>query len=182
MEEHFNEIKAEYDNFYKGLMSQGRLPIKDTGKGFWGVSVSDEVFQAFKKIKIERFKSFFDLGAGDGKVVLLASLFGLDAHGMELDKELVDKANEIKAKLSHITALSNAEIIHGDYDTHDISGYDILYSNPDRPFHRGLEDKLMKEMKNDALLIVYGLEYQPNILKKINSFNVNGTHVGVFMK
>ena len=182
MEQHFSEIKQAYDNFYRQLLGQGRLPVKDTGKGFWGASVSDEVFQSLKKIKAERFKTFFDLGAGDGKVVLIASLFGLKSRGLEIDKELVWHANRIKASLGHIPQLGNAEIIHGDYDGHHLGEYDLVYCNPDRPFHRGLDKKLAGEMKDEALLLVYGFEYQPNQLKKINSFNINGTHIGVFMK
>ena len=182
MEEHFKAIKEEYDNFYKSLLAQGRLPVKDTGKGFWGASISDEVFEAFKKVKLERFKRFFDLGAGDGKVVMIASLFGPEAKGMEIDRELVEHANRIKSNLSHISSTQNAEIINGDFDKHHLGEYDFLYVNPDRPFHRGLEQKLKNEMKDDALLMVYGYEYQPNEMRKVNSFRVNGTHVGIFMK
>lgn len=182
MEQHFQDIKNAYDKFYKSLLGKGSLPMKDTGKGFWGASITDEVFQAFTKIRLERFKKFFDLGAGDGKVVLIASLFSQNAKGMEIDKELVEHANRIKLSLNHIPHLKNAEIIHGDFDNHYIGEYDFLYSNPDRPFHRGLEEKLIREMKNEALLMVYGFEYQPNRMKKINSFNINGTHIGIFMK
>ncbi len=182
MEEQFAAIKEEYDDFYKTLLSQGRLPVKDTGKGFWGASISDEVFEAFRKVKLERFRNFFDLGAGDGKVVLIASLFGPDAKGMEIDNELVGHANRIKARLSHIPSVKNAEIVNGDFDGHDLGQFDFLYVNPDRPFHRGLEQKLKKEMRDDALLMVYGLEYQPNEMRKLDSFSINGTHVGVFMK
>jgi hypothetical protein len=182
MNQHFIDIKDAYDQFYTELMADGRLPVKDTGKGFWGPSVSDEVFEAFSKLRLDRFRTFFDLGAGDGKIVLIASLFGLKASGMEIDEELVGHANRIKAGLSHIPQLKNAEILHGDYDSHHVGAYDVLYCNPDRPFHRGLDQKLEKEMKGDALLLVYGYEYQPSGLKKINAFNINGTHIGVFMK
>jgi len=175
-------VKQEYDDFYKGLLSQGRMPVKDTGKGFWGVSITDEVYEAMRKIRIDRFRTFFDIGAGDGKVVILASLFGLDAKGMEIDEELVDHANRIKRNLGNIENAGKAEIMHGDFEEHHMGAYDVLFINPDRPFHRGMEDKLLKEMKDDALLMVYGFEYQPNQMKKINSFYINGTHIGIFMK
>lgn len=182
MEGQFGQVKQEYDNFYRQLLTMGRLPMKDTGKGFWGVSLTDEVFEAFRKVRLERFRTFFDLGAGDGKVVMIASLFGPDAKGMELDDELVQHANRIKARLSHIPQLQHAAIEKGDYEEHDLSAYDFLFINPDRPFHRGLEQKLLREMKDEALLMVYGFEYQPNQMRKINSFTINGTHIGLFMK
>ncbi len=182
MEQHFLEIKKAYDDFYKELISQGKLPLRDTGKGFWGPSVANEVFNAFKRVKLERFKNFFDLGAGDGKVVLIASLFGPNSKGMEIDSDLVHHANRIKTKLSHISHLNKAEIIHGDFDLHHLKEYDFIYVNPDRPFHRGLQDKLTREMRDEALLMVYGFEYQPHDMKKISSFILDGTTISTYMK
>ncbi len=72
--------------------------------------------------------------------------------------------------------------MHGDFDEHNIGAYDFLYVNPDKPFHRNLDQKLEEQMNEKAMLMVYGLEYLPNKLNKINSFNLNGTHVGLFMK
>ena len=62
----YSDLKKEYDEFDKALMKQGRLPLKDTGIGFWNASSSKEVFELFKKIKLNRnifrryYKNFID--------------------------------------------------------------------------------------------------------------------------
>src|SRR3989344_348569 len=95
----FNNLKKEYDSFYRNLLKMGRLPMWSTEKGFWNASIAEEVYQAFKKIKLNKFKNFLDIGSGDGKVVLIASLFFKNAEGIEIDQFLHNKAIEIKNKL-----------------------------------------------------------------------------------
>ena len=97
LDNQFQSIVKEYDQYYKSLLQKGRLPLKSTAKGFWGYSIAEEVYELFKKIKLEQYKSFVDLGSGDGKVVLIASLF-TKAIGIEIDEELVRKSEEMKAK------------------------------------------------------------------------------------
>ena len=94
----FNHIKKEYDGFYQTLLRMGKLPMWSTPKGFWNASISDEVYSAFKRINLSQFESFLDIGSGDGKVVLIASLFCQNAEGVEIDNLLHNKAIEIKMK------------------------------------------------------------------------------------
>lgn len=176
MEEIFNTIKEEYNNFYKSFLKEGKLPLMDTGKGFWGPVVSDEVFEAFKKMGLENFKNFLDIGSGDGKVVLIASLFCDSAMGIEIDKGLFLKSIEIRNKLNR----DNAHFMNKDFFEHDLSAYDVLFLNPDKPLSRGLENKLLNEM--NGKLIVYGHHFHPKILKRENSFIINGTFVGVYSR
>jgi hypothetical protein len=88
----FNQIKKEYDDFYRRLLRSGKLPMRSTEKGFWNASISDEVYETFKRIGLQKFKSFLDIGSGDGKVVLIASLFCRTAEGIEIDNFLHNKA------------------------------------------------------------------------------------------
>src|SRR3989338_7526429 len=117
----FNQIKSEYDNFYRQLLRKGKLPMWSTSKGFWNAAVADEVYEAFKKIKLNKFENFIDLGSGDGKVVLLASLFCRNAEGIEIDKFLHNKAVETKNKLK----IENAVFHNKDFFEHDFSKYDV---------------------------------------------------------
>src|SRR3989344_2018880 len=172
----FALIKKEYDGFYKSLLSSGRLPMWSTEKGFWNASVSDEIYSAFKKIKLNKFRNFLDLGSGDGKVVLIASLFCKNAEGVEIDDVLHHKALEIQSKLN----VNNAVFHNKNFFEHDFSKYDVLFSAPDAPFERGLESKLMKEIKGK--LIHYGHHFHPESLKKNNSFLVRGSLVSVYSK
>ena len=172
----FSQIKKEYDEFYKSLLLKGRLPMWSTEKGFWNAAASDEVYEAFNKIKLNKFKNFIDIGSGDGKVVLIASLFCKKAEGIEIDDFLHNKALQMKIKFG----ISNAEFHNGDFFQHDFSKYDVMFLSPDAPLERGLEKKLLNEMKGK--LIHYGQHFHPKSLKKEENFFVNGTLVSVYSK
>ena len=172
----FRRIKEEYDKFYRNILKNNMLPMWSTEKGFWNASISDEIYDAFKKINLNQFKNFLDIGSGDGKVVLIASLFCPNVFGIEADKSLHDKANEIKMKLR----IPNAKFHNIDFFEHDFSKYNILFLNPDTSLERGLESKLLREMKGK--LIHYGYHFHPRFLKREESFLVNGNSVTVYSK
>ena len=172
----FSEIKKEYDVFYRSLLQRGRLPMWSTEKGFWNASVSDEIYDAFRKIKLGKFRNFLDIGSGDGKVVLIASLFCKNAEGVEIDDLLHNKALEVQSRLK----INNAVFHNKDFFGHDFSKYDVLFTAPDAPFERGLENKLLKEMKGK--LIHYGHHFHPKNLKKKESFQVSGSLVTLYSK
>ena len=170
----FLDIKNEYDSFYRSLLRKGRLPMWSTSKGFWNASISDELHDAFKKIGLQKFKNFLDMGSGDGKVVLIASLFCGNAEGIEIDSFLHNKAEETRKKFG----ISNAIFHNKDFFEHDFSKYDALFLAPDNPLGRGIERKLLDEMKGK--LIHYGNHFHPDSLKKESSFLVNGTLVSIY--
>jgi len=170
----FNHIKKEYDNFYRNLLKDGKLPMWSTSKGFWNAAIADEVYGSFKRLKLNKFKDFLDIGSGDGKVVLIASLFCKNTDGIEIDNFLHNKAQQIKNKFG----IKNAVFHNKDFFEHDFSKYDILFLAPDAPLERGLENKLLKEMKGK--LIHYGHHFNPRFLKKEDSFLVNGNLVSLY--
>ena len=172
----FAQIKKEYDDFYQEILRSGKLPMWSTEKGFWNASISDEIYGAFKKIRLNRFNNFLDIGSGDGKVVLIASLFCQNAEGVEINKSLHSKAIEMINKLN----IKNAKFHNMDFFEHDFSGYNLLFISPDAPMERGLEDKLLKEMKGK--LIHFGHHFHPRFLKKEDSFLVNGDLVSLYTK
>jgi len=174
MEEQFSQIKQEYETFYRNLVLQGKFAAKDTGIGYWGPAVSDEVFEAFKTLKLKGH--FIDIGSGDGKVSMIASLFCERVVGIEYDPLLTLKAQEIKNKFN----LLNVTLKNDDFLNHDLSHYDYVFVNPDKPFHRGLEAKLLMDLKGK--LIVYGNHFFPNSLRLEQQFKVNDTTVSVYSK
>lgn len=177
----FNELRQKYEEFYKSFYKRGSLPVGDTEKGIWGAAVTAHIYEFFKtleiskeissaqkiskkfsrEIKLQNYKTFIDLGSGDGKVVLIASLFGVKATGIEYDKDLIEISIRIRDELG-----LSADFIQGDFLKQDLSRYDILFINPDKGFEYKLENKLLKEMKKDAKLFVYNNIFLPNILKK----------------
>ena len=172
----FSQIKKEYDDFYKTLLKSGKLPMWSTSKGFWNAAISDEIYGAFKKLKLNKFKNFLDIGSGDGKVVLIASLFCKNAEGVEIDSFLHNKALQMQNKLE----LLNVAFHNKDFFQHDFSKYDVLFLAPDAPMERGLENKLLKEM--NGKLIHHGHHFHPKSLKKEDSFLVNENLVSVYSK
>ena len=172
----FNQIKKGYDDFYRGLLQKGKLPMRSTEKGFWNAAISDEIYAAFRRIKLGKFRSFLDVGSGDGKVVLIASLFCKNAEGIEIDNFLHNKAVEMKNKFR----INNAVFHNKDFFRHDFSKYDVLFLSPDAPLERGLENKFLKEL--NGKLIHYGHHFHPKFLKKENSFLVSGNLVSLYSK
>jgi len=172
----FKAIKQEYDNFYRNLLEKGSLPLRSTELGFWNAAISDEIYEAFKKLNLQKFNSFIDLGSGDGKITLIASLFCKQAEGIEIDEELHDKAREIKEKLG----IKNTVFHNDDFHNHSISGYDVVFINPDKPLERGLEKKLLNEL--NGKLIVHGHHFHPKNLKREKSFTVDNTLVSVYSR
>ena len=175
MEKRFQLIKKEYDDFDRSLLREGRLPLKDTGIGFWNAAISQEVFELFNKLKLQKYSHFLDLGSGDGRVVMIASLF-TNATGIEIDRELVNKS----AELQRILDIKNVNFIHKNFMEHDISGHDVVFINPDRPMYRGLEDKLLNELKGQ--LIVYGHHFHPTLLQKKKEFHLDANYAALYTK
>ncbi|MBI4143310.1 class I SAM-dependent methyltransferase [Candidatus Woesearchaeota archaeon] len=169
----FHDIKKEYDSFYRELLRKGRLPMWSTQKGFWNASIADEIYESFSRIGLQKFKNFLDIGSGDGKVVLIASLFCRNAEGVEIDSFLHNKAEEMRKKFR----IENAVFHNKDFFEHDFSKYDALFSAPDSSLDK-LEGKLLREMKGK--LIHYGHHFHPKFLKKEEGFFANGTMVSVY--
>ena len=116
------------------------------------------------------------MGAGDGKVTLIAALFCDNATGIEYDPILTGKAIEMKDKLG----IFNSRFINDDFLNHDISSYDVIFHAPDKPLFRELEPKLARELKGK--LILYGHHFHPTSLKKKENFMVDNTLVTVYSK
>lgn len=173
----FRKIKERYDDFYQSLYAMGQKTVADTAKGIWGPAGTQDVYDLFVQIKLQKHKNFLDLGSGDGKVVLIASLFGVNSVGIEFDHDL----NEIGKKIMNDLSLK-AELIEGDFLQHDISKYDIIFINPDQGFHKGLEQKLLKEMDPKAKLFIYNNIFLPNSLKKGKTYWFNGIPVISYTK
>ncbi|MBI2139424.1 methyltransferase domain-containing protein [Candidatus Woesearchaeota archaeon] len=172
----FFSISHAYDALIKGMLAKGQLPVKDTKIGFWGPASISLAFEMFQKLKLQKFRSFIDLGSGDGRITLLASLFCNTAHGVEYSPELHEKAQEIALQ----AGISNAEFFNSDFHDHDISGYDAVFINPDKPMGRGTEEKLLKELQGK--LLVYGHHFHPETLKKEQEVSVDGCKVTVYGK
>ena len=106
----YQAIEQAYDSYYTSLLKKGKLPLRSTEVGFWGPAVTHEVWDLFVGyLNLYGAKNFMDLGSGDGKVTMLASLF-TQAHGIEFDKNL----HEVAAHMQRHFKLP-AEFTQGDF-------------------------------------------------------------------
>lgn len=170
--ESFQKVKTFYEQYYAESETKNVRTHKKTGKGFWVSSVSCEIFDLFRSIRLEQFKHFADLGSGDGKVALIASLF-TKSTGIEYDEELVARSVQIKEKLG----LQNVEFQKGDFLKLTLNPYDVLFIYPDNPLI-GLEQKILKEFDGD--LIVCGGIFLPEKLLKKKVVQINNAAFGIY--
>lgn len=153
----FNRIKKSYDEKDDAEVSIRGNVLKDTSYGFFVPSNMDKVFELFSMIELQKYRNFVDLGSGDGRIVLIASLF-TKATGIESDSELHKESLEMMNKLG-----LKARFEQGDYMEHDISRYDAVYMYPDKKISPGLNKKLKKELKGE--LIIYTNMFLPKELE-----------------
>ncbi len=122
------------------------------------------------------------MGSGDGRVVLLAALHGVKATGFETDDWLTNCALELKRKANHPHE-NKIHLLQKDFLKSDLSKHDILFINPDRPFHRDhLGKKIEATMHDNAKLIVYGYEFHPNHLEEEQEHIINGEKFTIYRK
>lgn len=163
----FEIIKAKYKEFYDSFILNGKYPLRDTEKGLWGTADLDNVFELFEKIGLQNYDNFLDLGSGDGNIVMVASLF-TNSTGIEFDQELHEIAKKMKKELN-LTATLKRE----DYLKANLKKYDVFFIFPDNEFSKGLEKKLIEDMKPEAKLFVYQNIYTPLLLKKGKTYWFN---------
>lgn len=177
MEQKLGKIQQMYAEFHRELLAQGRLMVKDTEIGYWGVSPINELVELFKQTKLMQHKQFIDLGSGDGRAVLIAHLFTKNATGVEFDKELHQTAQRI-AKTMKI----NPTFHNKDFHKHSLKGYDYVFIHPDQHIKGKLEEKIHTEMDRKAKLVVFGPHFHPESLKKTTTLDIHGTLASVFTK
>jgi SAM-dependent methyltransferase len=154
-------IKQQYTEFEQRLKQAGKPLVHRTAKGIYATTNMVNIFGFFKEINLQNYDHFLDLGCGDGRVVLIASLF-TRATGIEYTEELIEIANTIKQNLN-----LKADFIREDYLHSDLTKYDIIFINPDHDF-KELDEKLHEELKGP--LFVYNEIFAPSLLKKGKKF------------
>ena len=173
----FRLISEKYQKYYyKEFYSKGKGTVFDTEVGIWGPAGTQDAYDLFVKLKLQNYKHFLDLGSGDGKIVLVASLFTKSTR-IEFDKKLNDLGIKIRDELK-----LKAELIQGDFLKLDLSKYDFIFINPDKGFENKLEEKLLKEMNPKARLIVYNNIFLPRFLKKGKTYWFEGIPVISYTK
>ncbi len=157
----FNRIKEHYDALDREGLRHGKLPMRTTAYGFWGTTNMNDAYAFFTRIRLERFERFADLGCGDGRIVLIASLF-TNAVGIEGDEELVEIGTNAVKKLG-LTSAFTALLKNKNYYDEDLSKYDIIFMFPDNRYDPLMVGKLLKEFR--GYLFVYNRIHAPPGIK-----------------
>ena len=147
---------------------------KATSLGMWACSDTGEVAELFEQIGLADYRHVADIGSGDGRVVLIASLF-TRATGIEVDPELSDLGRRVAGELN----LDRAGFLEGDARHTDLSPYDLLYIYPDKPLG-WLEDLLPADWR--GRLLVYGPYFKPERMRFLGSYYAGGTHCTLWEK
>lgn len=99
---------------------------------------------------------FVDLGAGDGKPVIIAAReFGAYAIGIEIREDLVRQA--IK-KVAELGLQNRVKIIHGDIFNVNISMADVVYLYLTTSANEKVRPKLEAELKKGARVVSHDYE------------------------
>ncbi len=170
MKKSFDRINAYYTKRRAKLLLDKKSQ-RPTKSGYWAASDPLQVFELFRKIKLENSKSFVDLGSGDGIVVAIASLF-TKSTGIESDEKLHWDALKMRRELKLDCVFKNA-----DYLDEDLSGYDLIFINPDNYFYK-LEKKLLDEFKG-KIVIVDNI-FRPLTLEAKKQVSVRGATFSVY--
>lgn len=172
----FKRIKEYYDALDREGLRHGKLPMHTTEFGFWGTTNMNDAYTFFSRIRLDRFKGFVDLGCGDGRVILIASLF-TNAVGVEGDKELVDIGNKAIVELAIPSGFA-ATLKHKNYYEEDLSRYEVIFMFPDRRFDAVMMGKLLKEFK--GYLFVYNRVHSPPQIKAGKTYWIDQMPVASF--
>jgi len=99
---------------------------------------------------------FVDLGAGDGRPVIIAAKeFGAYAIGVELREDLAKQAMK---KVVELGLQDRVKIIHGDMFNVDISMADVVYLYLTTSANEKVRPKLENELKKGARVVSHDYE------------------------
>lgn len=173
MKDRFQERKEKFEKIeaYYRRHSKKIGPVRTTKYGVWGPSECRIIFDLFNSISLERYLNFIDLGSGDGRVALIASLF-TDSTGLETDKKLMNFAKRGRNEMN-----LPAKLMTKDYFKEDLKRYESLFIYPDKKEYPKLQKKLKSELKGK--MFVYKI-YKPGYLKKIKDHVFKGITITEF--
>jgi predicted RNA methylase len=116
----------------------------------------DVVSRVLKIAEVGPKDVFYELGSGDGRVVIAAAMKGAKCIGIEIDKL---RALYSKVWLK-ILRLHNAKIIIGDVFKTDISKATVVCTYLLPETHDKLRDKLIKELKKGTKVVAVGFKME----------------------
>jgi protein-L-isoaspartate O-methyltransferase len=116
-------------------------------------------------------EKMFDLGSGDGRIVIMAGQkFGADATGVEMDEKLCAQSG---AKIRSL-GLKKTRVVRGDLMQQDYSSGDLLTVYLLPPAIEKLRPKLEKELKKGARVVAHDFEFVGWTAEKVEHIDDDG--------
>jgi protein-L-isoaspartate O-methyltransferase len=107
--------------------------------------------------ELKKGEKMFDLGSGDGRIVIMAAQkFGADATGVEIDESLQKQS---MAEIKRRKLSERARIIHGDVAAQDYSSADLLtvYLLPNS--NTKIRPMLEKQLRKGTRVVAHDFEF-----------------------
>jgi 16S rRNA A1518/A1519 N6-dimethyltransferase RsmA/KsgA/DIM1 with predicted DNA glycosylase/AP lyase activity len=102
-------------------------------------------------------EKMFDLGSGDGRIVIMAAQkFGADGTGIEFDEDLYLRSSE---RIKKLGLEKRARIVHGDIMKQDYGSADLITVYLLPPSNDKLRPILERQLKKDARIVSHDFEF-----------------------
>ncbi len=129
----------------------------------------DKIKSILKKAGVKKGKIFYELGSGDGRVVIEAAKLGAISNGIEQSWIRVWYSRFLVYKLK----LKNTFFFHGNIFARHYYPADIIYVYLLPKGVEKLEKKLKEELKKGAIIITQTYHFKKlKAFRKIGNFNI----------
>ncbi len=109
--------------------------------------------EMLKLAKVTSNDVVYDLGCGDGEIVIVAAkFFGCKAIGVEIREDLIEKARK---RILEENVADKVNIIHGDLFTVNLSEATVITLYLLTKVHELLKSKFKRELKNGTRIVTH---------------------------
>lgn len=133
-------------------------PAKDTEKLAPYYPTPESIVQKMLELGgIKKGEKMFDLGSGDGRIVVMAAQkFGADATGIEFDEDLFKRS---MARIKSLGLEKSARIVHGDIMVQNYSSADLITVYLLPLSNDKVRPMLEKQIKKGTRIVAHDFEF-----------------------
>jgi SAM-dependent methyltransferase len=137
-----------------GVMAGAALWLAWTGLvgGMWSPTPGRVVQSMLEVAGLQPGETLYDLGAGDGRVIVAAARAGANAVGVEIDPL---RYHVIRCRLLWLGLSGRARVVRADFFAVDLSGADVVCAYLSQGAVNRLASKLARELTPGARVVSY---------------------------
>ena len=130
------------------------------------------VIKMLEMVELKKGEKMFDLGSGDGRIVILAARkFKARAVGVEFDRDLVKQSAD---RIEKLGLSKTAQIIHGDIMVQDYSSADVLTVYLLPLSNDKVRPMLEKQLKKGTRIVAHDFEFSGWTAEKVQHIDDDG--------